>query len=80
MLEAALWPVVRALEEQLVLARRIVDRTRKSNHRRAVEAFEKRAREAEEHSSTIRRLLLQGEKGGIADQPLTDRDEMSVFD
>jgi two-component system, chemotaxis family, protein-glutamate methylesterase/glutaminase len=80
MLEAALWSAVRALEEQLVLARRIVDRARKSNHTRAVEAFERRAREAEEHSSTIRRLLLQREKDDIAALPVRDRDQMSVSD
>jgi two-component system chemotaxis response regulator CheB len=68
MLEVALWSAVRALEEQMVLARRIVGRARKANHRHAVLAFERRAQEAEEHSSVIRQLLLAGEKGGIGEE------------
>ena len=67
MLETALWSAVRALEEQMMLARRIVERARKSNHVRAVDTFEKRAQEAEAHSSTIRRLLLSNQKGDIAE-------------
>ena len=80
MLETALWSAVRALEEQLVLARRIVERARRSNHWRAVEIFEARAREAEQHSATLRQLLLGDRKGDIAKQPVTDTDEMSVSD
>src|ERR1044072_4950246 len=56
MLEVALWSAVRALEEQMILARRIVERARKSNHERAVTIFERRAREAEEHSSGVRQV------------------------
>jgi hypothetical protein len=37
---------------------------------RAANMFARRAREAEEHSSMIRRLLLAGEKGDIADPAL----------
>jgi two-component system chemotaxis response regulator CheB len=40
--------------------------------------FEQRAQEAEEHSSAIRQLLLRVRKGGIAEEPIPDRDEMSV--
>ena len=68
MLEAALWSAVRALEEQMMLARRIVERARSHNHNRAVDTFEKRARDAEAHSSAIRELLLSGKKGDIAEQ------------
>lgn len=68
MLEAALWSAVRALEEQMMLARRIVERARIYNNRRTVNTFEKRAREAESHSSAIRELLLSGKKGDIAEQ------------
>jgi len=68
MLEVALWSAVRALEEQMILARRIVERARRSNHTRAMVTFERRAREAEEHSSAIRQLLLSGKKGDIAEQ------------
>ncbi len=35
MLEMALWSAVRALEEQMILAKRIVERARKANHTRA---------------------------------------------
>jgi two-component system chemotaxis response regulator CheB len=70
MLEAALWSAVRALEEQMILARRIVERARKFNHTHAVVMFERRAQEAEEHSAMIRRVLLAGEKGDIGDEVL----------
>lgn len=70
MLEAALWSAVRALEEQTILARRIIERARKANHMRAVNIFARRAQEAEEYSSMIRRMLLAGEKGDIGDPAL----------
>lgn len=63
MLEVALWSAVRALEEQAVLARRIVERARRSNHDRAAKLFEKRVNEAEAHNAMIRQLLLSAEKG-----------------
>jgi two-component system chemotaxis response regulator CheB len=78
MLEVALWSAVRALEEQMMLAKRIVERARKANHSRAVKVFEKRAREAEAHSSAIRQLLLRSEKGDIAEAPIQARDQMSI--
>jgi len=74
MLEVALWSAVRALEEQMVLAKRIVERARKANHVRAANMFERRAREAEEHSSVIRQLLLSGEMGDIGDPILQSND------
>jgi two-component system chemotaxis response regulator CheB len=67
MLEIALWSAVRALEEQTVLARRIVERARRANHMRAAKTFEKRIREAEVHSSIIRQSLLSAQKGDIAE-------------
>jgi len=70
MLEVALWSAVRALEEQMMLAKRIVERARKSNHERAAITFARRALEAEEHSSVIRQLLLNGEKGDIGEEVL----------
>ena len=70
MLEVALWSAVRALEEQMMLSRRIVERARKANHMRAATMFEKRAQEAEEYSSTLRRLLLAQEKSDIGDPAL----------
>lgn len=68
MLEVALWSAVRALEEKMILANRIVERARKANHLRAAKLFEKRAREAEEQSSMLRQLLLSEQKGDIADE------------
>ena len=59
MLEVELWSAVRALEEQMMLARRIVERARKSNHSSAVHTFEQRAREAEAHSSALRRPVAE---------------------
>jgi hypothetical protein len=54
----------------MILARRIVERARKANHMRAAVMFERRAQEAEEHSSTIRSLLLADEKGDIGEPAL----------
>ncbi|HKR15642.1 MAG TPA: chemotaxis protein CheB [Pyrinomonadaceae bacterium] len=78
MLETALWSAVRALEEQVILSRRIVETARRSNHTRAVRMFERRAQEAEAHSTAIRQLLLRGEKGDIAEPPPEDRDEVGI--
>jgi two-component system chemotaxis response regulator CheB len=58
MLEMALWSAVRALEEQMILAKRIVERARKTNNNRSVKTFERRAKDAERNSSVIRQLLL----------------------
>ena len=74
MLEQALWSAVRALEEQMMLARRIGERARKNNQTRTAMAFDKRAREAEEHTSVLRQLLLQREKGDIGEPILTSDD------
>jgi two-component system, chemotaxis family, protein-glutamate methylesterase/glutaminase len=72
MLEMALWSAVRALEEQMILARRVIERARKANFTRAVKRFEERVKEAEQHSSALRQLLLRGRKGDIAEAPLQD--------
>lgn len=74
MLEKALWSAVRALEEQMMFAQRVVERARRSKRTRATIVFERRAREAEEHSAMIRQLLLQAEKGDIAEPILTSDD------
>jgi two-component system chemotaxis response regulator CheB len=79
MLEIALWSAVRALEEQMILAKRVIERARQANQTRAVRMFERRAKKAEEHSSAIRQLLLRGKKDGIAEQPIQNKgEEMSV--
>ena len=75
MLEVALWSAVRALEEQMMLAKRIVERARKRNHLRAAALFERRARAAEAHSSAIRELLLTNQKGDIGDPSLQTVEE-----
>jgi two-component system chemotaxis response regulator CheB len=74
MLEQALWSAVRALEEQIELAQRIVQRARSANQMRAATSFERRAREAEKHSTIIRQLLLSDEKDDIA-EPVSQGDD-----
>ena len=78
MLEVALWSAVRALEEQMLLARRIVERARKANHNRAAKMFEERAREAEANSSIIRQLLLGDEKRDLTEPVIEDRNQMTA--
>ncbi len=70
MLEVALWSAVRALEEQMMLARRIIERARKANQNRTAMMFEKRAKEAAEHSAVIRQLLLSETNDDIAEPVL----------
>lgn len=74
MLEVALWSAVRALEEQMILAKRIGERARRANQLKAAKSFERRAQEAEEHSSMIRQILLIKEKGDIAEPVLAGDD------
>jgi len=74
MLEQALWSGVRALEEQMMLSRRIFERARRNNQTRFAMTFEKRAREAEEHSSVLRQLLLHDQKDDIGEPILTGED------
>src|SRR5215212_10836854 len=75
MLEVALWSAVRALEEQMMLAKRIVQRARNANHTRAAQLFEKRAQEAEEHSSVIRQVLLSAQKVDFGEPVLQGGDD-----
>jgi two-component system chemotaxis response regulator CheB len=78
MLEVALWSAVRALEEQMVLARHIVQRARKANHTRAVATFEKRAKEAERNSGFIRRLLLGNDETTIVQPVIEGEDQLRM--
>lgn len=78
MLEVALWSAIRALEEKMMLARRIAERARNANNTRAIRAFEERAQEAERHSSALRQLLLRNEKGDIAKPVIQEADELTV--
>ena len=75
-LEVALWSAVRALEEQIILAKRIVERARKAKHMRAATIFERRAEEAERNSDLIRQLLLGNERGHIAEPVVENADEL----
>ena len=77
-LEVALWSAVRALEEQMILARRIVERARKANHNRAAALFERRAEEAERNSGVIRELLLGDENGNIIEPVIENADELRL--
>lgn len=74
MLEVALWSAVRALEEQMILAKKIQDRARRGNRMDVVQTFERRAQEAEQQCSMIRQLLLGGEKDKIAEPVLQGTD------
>jgi two-component system, chemotaxis family, protein-glutamate methylesterase/glutaminase len=78
MLEVALWSAVRALEEQMILAKRIVERARKANHAHAARMFERRAENANRNSSVIRQLLLGNQKGDIGEPVTENRDELTV--
>jgi two-component system chemotaxis response regulator CheB len=77
-LEVALWSAVRALEEQMILAKRIVERARKANHMRAVTMFERRAEDAERNSGVLRQLLLGDEKGHIAEPIIENPNELRI--
>ena len=77
-IEVALWSAVRALEEQMILAKRIVERARKANRHRAAIMFERRADDAERYSGVIRQLLLGDEKATLADPIVKDSDELRV--
>lgn len=78
MLDVALWSAVRALEEQMILAKRIVERARQANNFRAMATFERRAHEAEVHSAMIRQLLLTEQKGDIAEPILETGNDYQV--
>lgn len=75
-LEVALWSAVRALEEQMILARRIVERARKANHIRTATTFERRAEEAKRNSGILRQLLLGDEKRHLAEPVIDNPDEI----
>ena len=57
-LEAALWSALRALEERGALARRLAGQSREREHGSLSARFEERAREADGHAKSIRKILL----------------------
>jgi two-component system chemotaxis response regulator CheB len=60
--EAALWAALRALEEQVNLAKRLAARARELKQDRSAERFAERAAAAEAHAQVVRRMLI-GENG-----------------
>jgi hypothetical protein len=58
-----------------VLAKRIAERARKTNHEHTVRIFEKRAQESEAHGSMIRELLLGRGKGDIGEPVLASKSD-----
>jgi two-component system, chemotaxis family, protein-glutamate methylesterase/glutaminase len=78
MLEVALWSAVRALEEKMILANRIVERARKANQLRAARIFQRRAEQAEQNSNAIRQLLLGNEKGDIGEPFYLNHEEVRI--
>jgi two-component system chemotaxis response regulator CheB len=64
-LEAALWSALRALEEKVALMRQMAARARRRSLLKAAESFEARARETEEHVTTVRTILLNGRESSI---------------
>jgi two-component system, chemotaxis family, protein-glutamate methylesterase/glutaminase len=65
--EDALWSAVRALEEKMVLSRRMAERSRQRGLGRAAETFDARARAAEGQADAVRQLLLSAR-----DEPKAD--------
>lgn len=58
-IEGALWASVRALEEQVALARRLCDRAIERDDRYTAERFRRRAEEAGRQADVVRALALQ---------------------
>jgi two-component system chemotaxis response regulator CheB len=68
--ERALWAALRSLEEGAQLAHRLMKRSLELKQQYGVERFRQRAEAAEEHISTLRRMLGQGATGDS--RPLED--------
>ncbi|HEX8889313.1 MAG TPA: chemotaxis protein CheB [Pyrinomonadaceae bacterium] len=59
-LEDALWSGLRALEEKVVLAKRMAARAHERKNYRAAESFQKKADLASKHAEIVRNILLNG--------------------
>ena len=57
-LEAALWSALRALEERGALGRRMASQAREREHKNLAQRYEERAKEADEHAESLRKILL----------------------
>ncbi len=55
--ERALWAALRSLEESGQLLRRLLRRSEQMGQTLAIERFEQRAQETEQHAATLRRIL-----------------------
>jgi two-component system chemotaxis response regulator CheB len=70
--EAREYPVAEEIEIEAKIA------SQDANYMHAVEAFERRAKEAERNSSLLRQLLLGNEKGDVADPVVESSDELRI--
>jgi len=66
-MESALWSALRALEESTALTRRMLQRSRQSNHSLIAQRYEERLREAEQNAALLRQLLLHGKTVSAAE-------------
>ncbi len=60
-LEAALWAAMRGLEEKAALVRRLADRARNSGHGMLASRYAEQERDARQHATVIRELILRGD-------------------
>lgn len=60
--ESALWSALRALEERVMLSRKMGQRALDRNLKKAAAGFEARAQQAERNAHVLRRLLLSGQE------------------
>jgi len=67
-IESALWSALRALEESAALARRMAERSQRSQQPLVATRFHERAAEAEANAALLRQLLLKSEP-----KPTTER-------
>jgi two-component system chemotaxis response regulator CheB len=62
--DRAFWAALRALEERSALTRRLADRARERRHGGVADAFDTRARAAEQHAAVVKHVLLS--RGGMS--------------
>jgi two-component system chemotaxis response regulator CheB len=79
--DRALWAALRSLEERAALTKKLSERARERRHPHVSQAFEERARAAEEHASVVRQLLQNRAAGHIvpdhterSDGPMTQEE------
>src|SRR5204862_1420023 len=62
-LEEAFWTALRALEEKAALSRRLAERADQRGHGQAAKSFREQERDAAEHATLIRGVLLRHSPG-----------------